>query len=424
MNMNNVLIILLVVCLICSAFFSGTEMALAKVNKVKLAREKDNNVKAAKLAHNFAENYNDTITIILIGNNLVNIAASSMATVLFVDLCGEPGELIATIVVTLAILIFGEILPKSIASSYAYPLSKILSYPLKVCQILFFPITIIVQKILNKFNKKLEEKQGKENEVTDDELIEMVDTMEEQGLIDEDTQELITNAIDFMDVDAVEIMVHRTDFFAFDINDDIKSLLTNPDLLNYSRIPVYDDSVDNIVGILNTKQLIKLHLNGDQINIHDLLTDPLYVFPTQPVTSVLRELRKQNIHMAIIKDEYGGTLGLLTMEDILEELVGEIYDEKDEEEMEEYHKVNSQKFTVDGDMNLYDFFELLDYNYEDFDTIYTTVGGWITDMLGKFPKEKDSFEFEGHLIKVMRASEFTVERVSVLRLEENENNEE
>lgn len=421
--MNNVLIVLLILCLICSAFFSGTEMALAKVNKVKLARATEKNEKGAKLANKYAENYNDTITIILVGNNLVNIAASAMATILFVDLCGESGEFIALLVVTLTILIFGEILPKSIAASYSYPLSKILSVPLKVCEILFFPITFVVQKILNGFNKRLEEKQVKENEVTDEELIEMVDTMEEQGLIDEDTQELITNAIDFMDVDAVEIMVHRTDFFAFDINDDIKSLLTNPDLLNYSRIPVYDDSIDNIVGILNTKQIIKLHLNGDAININELLTDPLYVFPTQPVTSVLRELRKQNIHMAIIKDEYGGTLGLLTMEDILEELVGEIYDEKDEEEMEEYHKVNDKKFTVDGDMNLYDFFELIEYDYEDFDSIYTTVGGWITDVLGRFPKEKDSFEFEGHLIKVMRASEFTVERVSVLRLQEDENNE-
>lgn len=421
--MNNVLIVLLILCLICSALFSGTEMALAKVNKVKLARATEKNEKGAKLANKYAENYNDTITIILVGNNLVNIAASAMATILFVDLCGESGEFIALLVVTLTILIFGEILPKSIAASYSYPLSKILSVPLKVCEILFFPITFVVQKILNGFNKRLEEKQVKENEVTDEELIEMVDTMEEQGLIDEDTQELITNAIDFMDVDAVEIMVHRTDFFAFDINDDIKSLLTNPDLLNYSRIPVYDDSIDNIVGILNTKQIIKLHLNGDAININELLTDPLYVFPTQPVTSVLRELRKQNIHMAIIKDEYGGTLGLLTMEDILEELVGEIYDEKDEEEMEEYHKVNDKKFTVDGDMNLYDFFELIEYDYEDFDSIYTTVGGWITDVLGRFPKEKDSFEFEGHLIKVMRASEFTVERVSVLRLQEDENNE-
>ena len=384
--MISVLIILIVLCVGLSAFFSATEMALAKVNKVKLAREKDNNNKLSTLAYNFADNYNDTITIILIGNNLVNIAASSMATILFVELFQEQGEWIATVVMTVVVLIFGEILPKSIASSFSYSLSRILSFPLRFFQIIFYPITKLVQKMLNGFNKNLKKQkdQTDEDEVTDDELIEMVDTMEEQGLIDEDTQELITNAIDFMDVDAVEVMVHRTDFFAYDIDDDIKSLLTNPDLLNYSRIPVYKDTIDNIIGILNTKQLIKLHLNGNEIKIEEILTKPLYVFPTQSVSNVLRQLRQQKIHMAIIKDEYGGTLGLLTMEDILEELVGEIYDEKDEEEMEEYHKVNSHKFTVDGDMNIYDFFDLIDYNDEDFDSIYTTVGGWITDVLGKF----------------------------------------
>lgn len=424
--MNSVLIILITLCVAFSAYFSGTEMSLAKVNKVKLARAAENKEKGAKLACGFAENYNDTITIILIGNNLVNIAASSMATILCANYFGEKGEWIATIGMTVIILIFGEILPKSIAGSYSYGLSKLLSVPLRFFQIIFYPITKLVQKMLNGLNSNLQKQkdQTDEDEITDDELIEMVDTMEEQGLIDEDTQELITNAIDFIDVDAIEIMVHRTDFFAYDIDDDIKSLLADPELLNYSRIPVYKDSIDNIVGILNTKQLIKHHLNGDNIDVEELLTQPLYVFPSQSVSSVLKELRQQKIHMAIIKDEYGGTLGLLTMEDIIEELVGEIYDEKDEEEIEEYHKVNSHKFTVDGDMNIYDFFDLIDYKDEEFESIYTTVGGWITDVLGKFPKEKDEFEFEGHLIKVMRASEFTVERVSVLRLEEQENKEE
>ena len=424
--MDSVLIILIVLCVVFSAYFSGTEMSLAKVNKVRLARAYEEKEKGARLAHLFAENYNDTITIILIGNNLVNIAASSMATVLCVTHFGEKGEWIATVGMTAIILIFGEILPKSIASSYSYGISKFVSIPLRFFQIIFYPITKLVQRMLNGLNENLQKQkdQTDEDEITDDELIEMVDTMEEQGLIDEDTQELITNAIDFIDVDAIEIMVHRTDFFAYDIDEDIKTLLSDPELLNYSRIPVYKDTIDNIVGILNTKQLIKHHLNGDEIVVEDLLTQPLYVFPSQSVSSVLKELRNKHIHMAIIKDEFGGTMGLLTMEDIIEELVGEIYDEKDEEEIEEYHKVNAYKFTVDGDMNIYDFFDLIDYDDEDFETIYTTVGGWITDVLGRFPKEKDEFEFEGHLIKVMRASEFTVERVSVLRLQEQETNEE
>ena len=418
---NGLIIPLLVVCVILSAFFSMSEMVYAKVNKVRLAREADNKVKAAILANSFAIDYNDTITIILIGNNIVNIASSSMASILFSRINPTHGEVLALVIMTLIILTFGEIIPKSLATSYSFKLSKLVSYPMRFFQLLFWPITFVIKKMMNGLNKSLS-KRSKEDEVTDDELIEMVDTLEEQGLIDEDTQELITNAIDFVDVDAVEIMVHRTDFFAFNIDDDINELLNDPDLLNYSRIPVYEETIDNIVGILNTKQLIKLHLNGDKINIRDLLTSPLYVFPTQSASDVLRLLRKEKIHMAIIKDEYGGTMGLLTVEDILEELVGEIYDEKDEEEMDEYHKVNEKKFTVDGDMNIYDFFDLIDYDYgEGYDSIYTTVGGWITDELEKFPEEKDSFEFEGYKITVMRATKFTAERVSVLKLKDDDN---
>ena len=422
MMSNPVIITLLIACVVLSAFFSGTEMVFAKVNKTKLTRDAENNVKSAILANSFAQDYNDTITIILIGNNLVNIAASSMATILFTSLNPVNGEMYATLIMTSVILVFGEIIPKSIATSYANGLSRVLAYPMRFFQIIFWPITWVIKKAMNGLNKLLSKK-STEDEIDEDELIEMVDTLEEQGLIDEDTQELITNAIDFIDIDAVEIMVHRTDFFAFDIQDDIQELLNDPKLLNYSRIPVYDETIDNIVGILNTKQLIKLHLNGDQIVIKDILTQPLYVFPTQSVSDVLKLLRKKHIHMAIIKDEYGGTNGLLTMEDILEELVGEIYDEKDEKGTEEYHKVNENKFTVDGDMNIYDFFDLIDYDYgEDYESIYTTVGGWITDELEKFPEEKDSFIFEGYQITVIRATKFTAERVAVLRLTDEEEN--
>ena len=422
--MNKPLIIaVLVILVILSAFFSSTEMAFAKVNKTKLSRDADKKVKAAILANSFVNDYNDTITIILIGNNIVNIAASSLATILFTSISPNNGEWLATLVMTLTVLTFGEIIPKSLATSYSYGFSKLFAYPMKFFQLLFYPLTWLIKKTTNGLNSLLSKK-STENEIDEDELIEMVDTLEEQGLIDEDTQELITNAIDFIDIDAVEIMVHRTDVFAYDINDDITELLNNPRLLNYSRIPVYEESIDNIVGILNTKQLIKLHLNGDKIVLNDIITEPLYVFPTQSVSDVLRLLRKKHIHMAIIKDEYGGTKGLLTMEDILEELVGEIYDEKDEKEMDEYHKVNENKFTVDGDMNIYDFFDLIDYDYgEDYESIYTTVGGWITDELEKFPEEKDTFDFEGHRITVIRAGKFTAERVSVLRLNEEESEE-
>ena len=419
MKMNNIFIIIIVICLILSAFFSGTEIAFAKVNRVRISREAENKNKSSKNALFFVERYNETITTILIGNNLVNIAASSLATIIFVGLYPNSGEMIATIVITLVVLIFGEILPKTIFASYSYRLSKICSYPMKLFYYLFYPFTFVFQLSLKFFNRFLREHK-EEEEVTDDELIEMVDDMEAKGIIDEDIQELVTNAIDFIDVDAVEVMIHRTDVFAFDINDDLDTLLNNKDLLNYSRIPVYRDGFDNIIGILNTKQLIKMHLNGDKINLEEILTEPLYVFQTQAISDVLRQFRKKHIHMAIVKDEYGGNEGILTIEDIIEELVGEIYDEKDEDETVEYHKVNKYRFTVDGDMNIYDFFELINYDSDNYDGIYTTVSGWITGMLDKFPKVKDSFEFEGYRITVIKADKFTVDRISVLKLNDDE----
>lgn len=415
---NTFYIIVLVVCVVLSALFSGAEIAYAKVNQLKLKRAAERKECNAKLALSLSENYTNTLSTILIGNNLVNIAASAVATLLFENLFvgtffeGNT-ELWTTIIMTLIILTFGEILPKTISASYNYGFSKFYSWPIVVFKVILFPLTYLV----NKMAKGIEKAFTKKENVTDEELIEMVDSMEEQGVIDEDTQELITNAIDFVDVDAVEIMVHRTDVFAYDIEDDINELISNPRLLNYSRIPVYEGTIDNVIGILNTKQLIKLHLNGDKIDVRELLTEPLYVFQTQSVSVVLKELRNKHIHMAIVKDEYGGNMGILTLEDILEELVGEIYDEKDEEELEEYHKVNKNKFTVDGDMNIYDFFDLIDYDYEEYDGIYTTVGGWITGVLEKFPEEKDSFDFEGYIITVLRATKYTVERVSVTKKE-------
>lgn len=415
---NPVAIIILIICLILSATFSGAEIAFAKVNKLKIKRDLEENKKGAKTVYDIVNGYSTTLTTILITNNLVNILASSVATILFTNLVGkENGETVATIVMTLLILTFGEVLPKGICASKAYSFTRLLALPIKICSIIFKPFVIIYTALVNLISRLFDKK---EEEVSDDELFTMVDTLEEQGIIDEDDQELIENAIDFVDVDAVEIMQPRVDVFGFDINDDINELLKDPNLLNFSRIPVYEESLDNIIGILNSKQLIKLHLNEETYNIRDLLTEPLYVFQTQSISDILLKLRQEHIHMAIVKDEYGGTAGILTMEDILEELVGEILDEKDEEEMEEYHKVNKNKFTVDGFMNLYDFFDLIDYDYEDFESVYSTVGGWITDELEKFAEIGDSFEFHGHLIKVIRAEEFTIDRVSVEKLQKED----
>ena len=289
-------------------------------------------------------------------------------------------------------------------------------------QLLFWPITFVIKKMMNGLNKSLS-KRSKEDEVTDDELIEMVDTLEEQGLIDEDTQELITNAIDFVDVDAVEIMVHRTDFFAFNIEDDINELLNDPDLLNYSRIPVYEETIDNIIGILPVNLLLKELLDTDQPDINEMLQEPLFVPQTKKLPEVLDLMQRSKIHMAIVTDDHGGTLGIVTMEDILEELVGEIWDETDTIE-EEILQVSENEFLADGSMMLNDFLEYFEIEDPELDDYIITVNGWITEILDDYPKVNDSFDYKNYHIIIEETDDLVVSSLKVIRTETKDKDDE
>ncbi len=408
------LYIAIVLLIMLSAFFSGAEMAMAKVNKLKLKKEAEEKKNAkAKLALSIAENFNETTSTVLIGNNLVNIASSSIATVICIDLFGaNSGPTWATIIMTLLILTFGEIIPKSICSTYNYKMAKVTARPLVFCKYLFLPIVYPITKLISLIEKIWTPKE-KEPLVTDEELIEMVDTIEEEGLIDEQKSELIKSAIEFTDVTAHEIMVPRVDVFAFNIEDDIQTLLDNEEVYNHSRIPVYEESLDNIVGILSVKKLLNAVILNQKIDIHEMMSEPLYVYKTQYITSILTELRVNHKHLAVIKDEFGGTMGILTMEDIIEELVGEILDENDVN-VDMYQKIADNTYIVDGDMNIYDFFELTGLDSKDFESEYTTVGGWCTEQLEHFPEKGDSFDYENLEITIISQDEFRVEHIKVV----------
>ena len=271
-----------------------------------------------------------------------------------------------------------------------------------------YPITKLISLIVKIWTPK-----EKEPLVTDEELIEMVDTIEEEGLIDEQKSELIKSAIEFTDVTAHEIMVPRVDVFAFNIEDNIQTLLDNEEVYNHSRIPVYEESLDNIVGILSVKKLLNAVILNQKIDIHEMMSEPLYVYKTQYITSILTELRVNHKHLAVIKDEFGGTMGILTMEDIIEELVGEILDENDVN-VDMYQKIADNTYIVDGDMNIYDFFELTGLDSKDFESEYTTVGGWCTEQLEHFPEKGDSFDYENLEITIISQDEFRVEHIKVV----------
>lgn len=415
------IIIAIVVLIIGSAFASASEIAYATMNKIKLEKAaNDPKNKKAVRAQKLIDDYPSLLATILVINNLVNIAMTSLFSILASEIFSKNANTYSVIFGTLIVLIFGEIIPKVITARYNYNIALAFSSLLTFFKKFFKPVVYVATKISNFFARFWTPKE-KEESVTDEELITMVDEIEEEGFIDEETGDLVRSAIDFTDVAAYEIMTHRVDVFAFDIEDKIDELINDENIFKYSRVPVYRDDIDHIIGVLNTKVLIKLLLSKSKksIKIEELLTEPIYVHKTKAISEVLREFKKTRTHIAIVVDEFGGTMGIITLEDILEELVGDIWDETDVIE-EEYTQKSENEFIVDGEMNIYDFFDLVEYNDKEFESEYTTVGGWCTDVLGKFPEVGDHFEFENLKVSIIEVDGMRVEKVKIIKQEENE----
>lgn len=409
--MSTALIIAIIVLIVLSGLFSCSDMVYASVNQLRLKKDSRKS-KAAKLALRHAEKYNTTITTILFSNNLVNIAATTLLTLLVRQLFGDIDYVytIASGALVLIILIFGEILPKVIGRAYSYRLAKLFAYPIKFLQIIFFPFIFITSNIGKLFAALFISKK-KDNVISDEELEEMVESIEEEGVIDEDQSELLKSAIAFKETEAYEIMTPRVDMFAIDIDEDIKKLLKNDEIFHHSRIPIYKGSIDNIIGMLSTKSLLRNMLASKPINISSLMYDVQFVPRSMGISEILKLMKKSKNHIVIIKDEFGGTDGLLTMEDILEELVGEMWDETDKIH-ESYRKIKRNQYLVDGSLNIEDFFDLVDAPLPE-DVDYTTVGGWVLDQLHRFAKVGDHFRYEHISVEVTDVTEFTVEKIIV-----------
>lgn len=382
------------------------------MNKIKLKKKVSDGNKEATKAMEIVNNYSEALSTILIGNNLVNIAVSSLATMVAVAYLGEEmGSLLATIVATIVVLIFGEILPKALANKFSLKLTLLYVKPFKICRIIFFPITFLVTKFVKLISKIWTPKNIEVSEI-DEELNVITEELEEEGVIDEEDAELIISAIDFRDVTAHEIMIPRVDVFSIDIDDNQEDILKNEQIFRYSRVPVYEDTIDHVIGILNTTSLMKKILNGEQIDLRSMLIEPMYVHKTKHISNILTKFKATNQHLAIVADEFGGFMGILTIEDIVEELVGDIFDETDEVILD-YKELGENIYEVDGDMNIYDFFELVDYDDRDFESEYTTVGGWCTDMLEKFPEVGDTFEFANFTVTITEVEGMRVGKIKV-----------
>ena len=399
-------------------FFSAADMVYGMVDKDRLAREKGKKEKRAKLAIKIADDYELSISAILLGNNIVNIFASSIVTLIGLALSTnkELGTVITTICFTTFIIIFCEFIPKAFAKRFNYSLAILFAYPVLFFKYLFFILVWPIAKLFKLFGKLFAKKSKEEDQIDEEVLTEMVDTIEEEGILEENEADLVRSAIDLNDIEAFEIMTPRVDVFAIDIEDDINELIKDKEFFKYSRIPVYEETVDNIIGILPIKVLAKKLLAGEKVtDIRSMCYKPIVVPRNHQILDVLKEFKESKVHIAVVIDEYGGTEGILTMEDILEEIVGDIFDENDEIE-EEYIEKGHGVYIVDGTMNLDDFFDLIGYE-EEVETDYTTVGGFCQDILDRFAKKNDEFDFSHYHFKVLEADEFTIERLKVSDLE-------
>ena len=403
----------ILVCVFFSNFFSSSEMAYSACNRVRLENASDDGSKRAAAAVKIVERFDDTLSTILIGNNLVNIAASSLGSLAVMELLGDGYAWVSTVVITTLVIIFGETIPTSVATNSANRIALRHAYCIRTLSVLFKPLIMLVVGLIRLICLPLK---GERTDPSDDDAVEeltsIIETAEDESVLDEDRSELVQAAIDFSDVMASEVMTARVDMLALDIEDDWDELLKTIDESPYSRLPVYEDGVDNIIGVLYLNHFLKALAGDEKPDIRSLLMPVCYVYKTMKLPAVLSELRRAKQHLAVVVDEYGGTLGVLSMEDVLEQLVGEIWDETDEVEEEIVERPDG-RFELDGDMVISDFIELMELNEEDFDFESDTVGGWTIEMFGSFPKVGDSFEYENFTVTVLQMDGLRVEKILV-----------
>ena len=414
----------LLLCIIGSNYFSSSEMAYSSCNRLRLESARDGGSKRAAIAVRIIDRFDDTLSAILIGNNLVNIAASSIGSVLVILIAGDDRYAwVSTVVITVLVIIFGETMPKIIAKNSANRIALSHAYFVRGLTIILMPLIWVVVGLTKLITSGFKgQEAGSDEEAAAMELSSIIETAEDEDVLDEDRSELVQAAIDFSDVMASEVMTARVDVVALDIDDDWNEQLATIDSAPYSRIPVYEDSIDNVIGVLYLNHFLKALTDEKNPDIRSMLMPPCYVYKTMKMPAVLNELRRAKQHLAIVTDEYGGTLGVLSMEDVLEQLVGEIWDDTDEVEEEIVERPDGQ-YELDGDMVISDFLELVGIKEKDFDAESETVGGWTIEMFGAFPKPGDSFRYGNMSVTVLEMDGLRVEKVLVKILPPEEEQE-
>ena len=417
----SVIIPLIVLLLFLSAFFSGSEIAFMSVNPRRLEKAGEKSA-SARLALKIQSHFDKVLGPLLIGNNLVNTAASSCATMFVVatfDGSDGIGATIATAVITVLVLVFGEIIPKILAKQTALSFTRTVAYPLQLVIWILTPIAAPFVAITNRIFRKNEE----EPTVTEEELSTIIETVGEEGVLDEERSDLLQSALDFANTTVGEIITHRLKWDAIDIDDPPEKISAVISETAYSRLPVYKHDYDHVIGVLNVKHYYRVLVEEGEIrDLRALLKEPSFVYTNMKLPAALAEMREEQNHVDFVLDEYGGIMGIVTMEDILEQLVGDIWDESDEIE-NEFVQTDVNTWEVLGDANVEDMFDMLDVDYRDFESDFTTVSGWAIEMLEADPHEGDSFSYRDLYVIVTEMGENRIERLSVVVNESEQEDE-
>ena len=388
MDSSTGLILWLVVLILCSAYFSATETAFSSLNRIRLKNLANEGNKKAELTLSLSENYDKLLSSILIGNNVVNIAASSLATILFLQVSKEHGAMLSTVVMTVLVLIFGEISPKSLAKEapegfamFSAPILRMIMAVLTPFNWIFGQWKLLLNKIFKTKNDR---------GITEQELLTMVEEAQSEGGIDEQEGDLIKSAIEFNDMEAGEILTPRVDLTAVDVEEDPQAIYNIFMETKFSRIPVYKETIDNIVGVIHQRDFFVMIRTKGQ-TMEDIIKPAIFVSESIKISKLIKHLQNSQSHMAIVTDEYGGTKGIVTMEDILEELVGEIWDEHDDV-IEDIEKISENEYLVSGSADVEEVLDLFAMSEE---TDQNTITGWVMEKLEKMPEIGDVFEDNG-----------------------------
>ena len=428
MDTDSSMVIVLVVLIALSAVFSSAETAFLSTNKIRLRNLQEDGEKKAGLVLDLLENQNRLISTLLVGNNIVNISSSALATKMATDYFGDAGVGIATGIMTLLVLVFGEVVPKNLAAAHAEGWAMFVAPFIKLISVILTPLVFLLTKLSDtvvRFSKKNEEE---DPTITEDEFKILVNVGQEEGVFDESETEMINSIMEFDETYVKAIMVPRIDIVAVDVDDSINDALRLIIDGGHSRIPAYEESIDNIVGILYAKDIFEhLNANFDELKVKELIRDAYYIPETKKVSDLLNELRLKKVHMAIILDEYGGTNGLVTIEDLIEEIIGDIQDEYDaEEDLIVMHSDN--QLVADARAPIGDVEEAFDMELDEEileDSEADTIGGLAFEHLGGIPEVNDEVTVGRFLIRIVNVSGRRITKVEVTLLppEEEEDDE-